>query len=147
MISSLQAAPKPSHTAENAVKKSPSTKVAPWIAAAAVPPKEKSLKEIQEEEERQLRAEQAEQARLRKEHQESVNLQSSGTWSSASQRLQWNQPPQQPVVTKATTKPAWGGADGNALFVPKAQFFFCLELLFFADHVVTILGRSITTGC
>ncbi|CAJ0607334.1 unnamed protein product [Cylicocyclus nassatus] len=99
-----QAAPKPTHE-----KKSPPTKAAPWVAAAAVPPKEKSLKEIQEEEERQLRAEQAEQARLRKEHQEAVNLQSSGTWSSASQRLQWNQPPQQ-TAAKAPAKPAWGGA-------------------------------------
>ncbi|KAK6735093.1 hypothetical protein RB195_018345 [Necator americanus] len=107
-----QAASKPVQSGVDSVtatKKSPSTKAAPWLAAVAAPPKEKSLKEIQEEEERQLRAEQAEQARLRKE-QEIVSIQSSGTWSNASQRLQWNQPPQT-IVTKApATKPAWGGA-------------------------------------
>ncbi|EYC17752.1 hypothetical protein Y032_0029g1850 [Ancylostoma ceylanicum] len=112
-----QAAPKPTQTSSQpasegaaATKKSPSTKVAPWLAAAAVPPREKSLKEIQEEEERQLRAEQAEQARLRKEQQEAINIQSSGTWSNASQRLQWSQPPQTTVAKAPAAKPAWGGA-------------------------------------
>ncbi|KAJ1370042.1 hypothetical protein KIN20_031674 [Parelaphostrongylus tenuis] len=86
------------------------TKVAPWSAASSLAPtKEKSLKEIQEEEERLLRAEQAKQARLRKE-QESASLQSSGTWSNASQHLQWNQPAQQSSAIKTSTKPAWGGA-------------------------------------
>ncbi|EPB78580.1 hypothetical protein ANCCEY_02320 [Ancylostoma ceylanicum] len=113
----FQAAPKPTQTSSQpasegaaATKKSPSTKVAPWLAAAAVPPREKSLKEIQEEEERQLRAEQAEQARLRKEQQEAINIQSSGTWSNASQRLQWSQPPQTTVAKAPAAKPAWGGA-------------------------------------
>lgn len=62
------------------------------------------------EEERHLRAEKEQHARLRKE-QESVNLQSSGTWSNASQRLQWNQPLQQNSAVKTPiVKPAWGGA-------------------------------------
>ncbi|WKX97598.1 hypothetical protein Q1695_013342 [Nippostrongylus brasiliensis] len=114
-----QAAPKPVLSTQTsndgsgqAAKKSSASKVAPWsAAAAAAPPKEKSLKEIQEEEERQLRAEQAQQARLRKE-QETVNLHASGTWSNASQRIQWNQAAQTaPAVVKpANAKPAWGGA-------------------------------------
>ncbi|KAK5983870.1 GYF domain-containing protein, partial [Trichostrongylus colubriformis] len=109
-----QAAPKPSpqQAVDGGAKKSATTKVAPWVTAAAIPPaREKTLKEIQEEEERQLRAEQAQQARLRKE-QETANIQSSTTWSNASQRLQWNQPAQQSPAAKAATvvKPAWGGA-------------------------------------
>ncbi|KAK6029418.1 GYF domain protein [Ostertagia ostertagi] len=110
-----QAAPKPSQAGADggsATKKSSTTKVAPWVAASAVlPAKEKTLKEIQEEEERQLRAEQAQQARLRKE-QETINLQASATWSNASQRLQWSQPAQQSPAAKtaAVVKPAWGGA-------------------------------------
>ncbi|KJH43574.1 GYF domain protein [Dictyocaulus viviparus] len=119
-----QVAPKSSQTAvHNSIEgtaaspplplKSNSTKVAPWSAASAITPvKEKSLKEIQEEEERILRAEQAQQVRLRKE-QESVNLQSSGTWSNASQRLQWNQPPQQTAAVKTNVKPAWGAVNAE----------------------------------
>lgn len=114
-----QVAPKPPQNTDNgsgttAAKKSGTTKVAPWLGAAAVvQTKEKSLKEIQEEEERQLRAEQAQQARLRKE-QESVSLQSSGTWSNASQRLQWSQSAQQSPPTKtAAAKSAWGGGSAE----------------------------------
>uniref|UniRef100_A0A0K0D5I6 PWI domain-containing protein n=1 Tax=Angiostrongylus cantonensis TaxID=6313 RepID=A0A0K0D5I6_ANGCA len=73
-----QPAPKPSQTAVQSTEqssvaspetlKSNSTKVAPWSSASSIAPmKEKSLKEIQEEEEQLLRAEQAQQARLRKE--------------------------------------------------------------------------------
>uniref|UniRef100_A0A1I7XPA0 Intraflagellar transport protein 74 homolog n=1 Tax=Heterorhabditis bacteriophora TaxID=37862 RepID=A0A1I7XPA0_HETBA len=85
--------------------------VAPWSASAVGVPREKTLKEIQEEEEKQMKAEQAEQARLKKEQQldSSMTLQSSGTWSNASQRIQWNQP-QVTIVKSTVGKPAWGGA-------------------------------------
>ncbi|VDM52827.1 unnamed protein product [Angiostrongylus costaricensis] len=73
-----QPAPKPSQTTVQSTEqssvaspqtlRSSSTKVAPWLSASSIAPmKEKSLKEIQEEEERLLRAEQTQQARLRKE--------------------------------------------------------------------------------
>lgn len=46
--------------------------------------------------------------------QESVSLQSSGTWSNASQRLQWSQSAQQSPPTKtAAAKSAWGGGSAE----------------------------------
>ncbi|CAI4233003.1 unnamed protein product [Auanema sp. JU1783] len=93
---------------QQAPTKKAAPKVAAWITPSSGSKTEKTLKEIQEEEERLMKLELEEKARKREETV-AANIQSSGTWSNVTQRLNWNQP-----AKTNSSKVAWGGAGVDA---------------------------------